>query len=178
MTSYQKELLKNERITGKENIKNYLEKIIRNNILIETGKIDKKQDIVTEKDLYSTQINYLLNSGEETNEKKINKYIVANYYFELAKNFNNIALERGISRNKLWNIVKKNILIKEYNMTKQRIYKNIFRGQMIPSPQFVKNILYNNNDLPSFLSIIYLDEQIKPELKESYEKIIEYAKIV
>ena len=178
LTRYQKELLNNERIIGKTNIKNYLEKIIRNNILIEMGMIDKKKDVIVEKDLYSTQINFLLNSDDEANERNINKYVVATYYFELAKNFNKIALERKISRNKLWKIVKKNILIKEYNKTKLRIYKNIFRGQIIPSPQFVKNILKNNNDLPSFLSIIYLDEQIKPELKESYEKIIEYAKIV
>ena len=138
--------------------------------------IGKKKDVVVEKNLYSTQINYLLNNGDEANERNINKYVVANYYFELAKKFNKIALERRISRNELWKIVKKNILIKEYNKTNLRIYKNIFRGQIIPSPQFVKSTLNKDDDLPSYLSIIYLDEEITPKFKEAYENIIEYTK--
>ena len=138
--------------------------------------IDKKKDVIVEKELYSTQINFLLNSDDETNERNINKYVVANYYFELAKKFNKIAIERKISRNKLWMLVKKNILIKEYNKTKLRIYKNIFRGQIIPSPKFIKKTFKKNGDLPSYLSIIYLDEVITPEFKEAYENIIEYTK--
>ena len=43
-------------------------------------------------------------------------------------------------------------------------------------PQFFKNILNKNDDLPSFLSIIYLDEAITPEYIEAYENIIEYIK--
>ena len=142
------------------------------------GMIGKKKDVVVEKHLYSNQINYLLNSGNEANERNINKYVVANYYSELAKKFNKIALERRISRNELWKIVKKNILLKEYNNSNLRIYKYIFRGEIIPSPQFVKNTLKKNDDLPSYLSIVYLDETITSEFKEAYENIIEYTKII
>ena len=170
---YQKRLLKNEKIKGRINIKDYIEKIIRNNVLIERGAIDKKQDVVIEKDLYSSQVNYLLNNAREENNKAISKYNVANYYFQLAKQFNRIAIERSISRNNLWNITKKNMIIKDQNITTQRLYKYIFRGEIIPSPEFVENSLNNNDDLISYLSIIYLDEIIKPELEESYRKLKE-----
>ncbi len=174
MTRYQKYLLNNEQIYGKENLKNHLEKIIRNKILIEIGFIDKKKDVLIEESLNYTQINYLLNSRDESHKKNINKYNVANYYFQLAKEFNRIALARNISRNELWKIINKNIIIKEYNNTKQRFYKFIFRGEIIPSTKFVENTLINNEDLPSYLSIIYLDEKVTAELEEAYQKLTMY----
>ena len=80
---------------------------MRNKILIEKGIINNKKDIILEKDLHYTQINYILNNIDDGNLKTINKYDVANYYFQLAKQFNSIALERKLSRYELWNIIKK-----------------------------------------------------------------------
>ena len=135
------------------------------------GGVDNKKDVLLEKNLYYTQVNYLLDIRNEDNEKAINKYNVANYYFELAKLFNRIALERKISRNKLWNIIKKNIVMKYYNKTKLRCYKYIFRGELIPSPKIIDKILTYSDDLPSYLSIVYLDESMTIEFKEAYKKL-------
>ena len=171
LTDDQKKLLTNENIDGKTNIQHHFEKIISNKILIEKGILDDKKDILVEKDLYNTQVNYLLNSRNESKERTINKYNVANYYFELAKLFNRIALERKISRNKLWHIIKKNIIVRDFNNTKLRFYKYIFRGELIPSPKYIEKTLTDNDDLPCYLSIIYLDESITPELDEAYANI-------
>ena len=77
-----------------------------------------------------------------------------------------------ISRNKLWSIIKKDIIFKDYNKTILRFYKYIFRGEIIPTPKFVNNILTRNDDLPTYLGIIYLDKTISPKCKEAYEILI------
>lgn len=171
MNDVQQKILANEKINGKTNITHYLEKIICRKILIEKGILNDKKDILIEKDLYNTQVKYLLDSRDDTQDKDINKYNIANYYFILAKEYNRIAIERKITRNELWSLTKKNIIIKHKNMSEQRLYKYIFRGEIIPSPKFVKKILNNNDDLISYLSIIYLDEIIRPELEEAYKKL-------
>ena len=171
LNDVQKRLLANERINGKKNIKHHLEKLICSEILIQKGILNNNKDYLIEKDLYNTQVNYLLDCRDDTHDKAINKYNIANYYFILAKEYNRIALNRKISRNKLWNIIKKNIIIRDYNITKQRIFKYIFRGEIIPSLKFVEHSLNTNNDLISYLSIIYLDETITPELGEAYQKL-------
>mgnify|MGYP001196377998 CR=1 FL=1 len=167
----QKKLLVNEKINGKTNIKHHLEKIIYSEILIEKGILNDKKDVLTEKDLYNNQVKYLLDNRDDTQDKAINKYNIANFYFLLAKQYNSIALKRKISRNELWNIIKKNIILKNHNMSTQRLYKYIFLGEIIPSAKFVEKSLTTNDDLISYLSIIYLDEIIEPELEEAYKKI-------
>ena len=89
----------------------------------------------------------------------------------MAKQYNSIALKRKITRNELWNIIKKNNILKDQNISMQRLYKYIFRGEIIPSAKFVEKSLTTNDDLISYLSIIYLDEIIEPELEEAYKKI-------
>ena len=167
----QKKLLRNEKITGKTNIKNHFEKIICSQILIEKGILNHKKDILIEKNLYNTQVNYLLDNRDDRIDKVINKYDIAHYYFLLAKQYNWIALKRKISRNALWNLVRQNIIIKGQKKSYQRLYKYIFRGEIIPSSKFLVKTLANNDDLPSYLSIIYLDEAIIPELEQAYKKI-------
>ena len=71
-------------------------------------------------------------------------------------------------------MIRKNIILKNYNKTDRRLYKSIFRGEIIPSPRFVYKTLQKNDDLPTYLSIIYLDEEITPELQEAYRKIKNY----
>tara|TARA_Y100000766_G_C18757386_1_gene531617 strand:- start:143 stop:670 length:528 start_codon:yes stop_codon:yes gene_type:complete len=171
LNEVQKKILANEKINEKKHIKHHLEKIISSEILKQKGILNNKKDVLIEKTLYNTQVNYLLDCSDDTHYKAINKYNIANYYFLLAKQYNRIALNRKISRNKLWNIIKKNIIIKDYNNTQQRLYKYIFRGEIIPSIKFVENSLNTNDDLISYLSIIYLDEIITPELGEAYQKL-------
>ncbi|MBW3041847.1 hypothetical protein [Prochlorococcus marinus] len=125
-----------------------------------------------EQDLQKTQVEYLLNTTSNITEKNIDKYKVANYYYFIAKLFNQIAEKRNINRNQLWQIVKNNILFKTFNKTTIRIYKYIFRGELIPSPEFVKNLLEKYDDLPTYLAIVYLDEEITPELNKSYELLL------
>ena len=173
LTYEHNELLKNERIYGKTNIKQHLEKIIRNEILIEKGFIGNKKDILKEKDLHKIQVKYLLDCRNESDKKKINKYNVANYYFNLAETFNRIAIHRKISRNELWKMIKKNTIIKDYNKTQKRIYKYIFRGELIPSPKTVERNLKDKDDLTSYLCIIYLNDNISYKLKEAYSLLIE-----
>ena len=130
-----------------------------------------EKDSITEEFLYEKQIKYILETKSTGIKKNINKYTVSNYYYQLAKRFNEIALERNISRNELWQIVKNNILIKNMQKTELRVYKYIFRGEIIPSPMYVYNALNKYDDLPSYLSIVYLDSIITPELKEAYNHI-------
>mgnify|MGYP001254566771 CR=1 FL=1 len=170
LTQEQKKLLRLKPINGNNNTK-YIEKILFKHLLIENGIVDKKEDYLLEKDLNNTLIEYLLNNSSYSYGEAINKYNVSNYYTELAKQFNNIAIKRAISRNNLWEIIKKNIIFKNSNKTELRIYKYIFRGEIIPSPKYVYKTLNENEDLPSYLSIIYLDELISPELEIAYEKI-------
>ena len=159
--------LSNERI----NYQRHIERIIFKHLLIEKGIVNEQKDYLLEKNLNRTFIEYILNTNSENYNLHIDKYNLGYYYTELARNFNRIALKRSISRNELWKVVKQNILFKKYNRTELRIYKYILRGEIIPSPKFVYNKLKDNDDLPSYLCLVYLDEQISPELKEIYEKI-------
>ena len=147
-----------------------MEKIILKHLLIENGAVDGKEDYLLEKDIYNTVIEYTLNTSSDSYGEGINKYNVAFYYTELAKQFNLIAVKRKISRNNLWKMIKENIIFKNSNKTKLRIYKYIFRGEIIPSPRYVYKTLQNNDDLPTYLSIVYLDEGITPELNMAYKK--------
>ena len=88
LNDVQKKLLANEKINGKKNIKHHLEKIIFSEILIQKGILINKKDILIEKDLYNTQVNYLLDCRDGTHDKAVNKYNIANYYFLLAKKYN------------------------------------------------------------------------------------------
>ena len=162
LTLYQRELLKTEQIHGRLNIKNHLENVMNKHILIETGLVNGQKDYLVEEDLNYNLIEYILNTSSVSYGKAINKYNVSNYYAQLSRYFSEIAKARKISRNNLWHIIKGNIIIKNYNTTYQRLYKNIFRGEIIPSPKFVYNLLQENDDLPSYLSLVYLDEVIVP----------------
>ena len=171
LTQSQKKLLRFKLDKENNNLNEYIEEIIFKHLLIENGIADRKEDYLLEKDLNKTLIEYLLNNSSDSYGKTINKYTVSNYYSELAKQFNSIAIKKLISRNKLWRIIKKNIIFKNSNKTELRIYKYIFRGEIIPSPKYVYKIMNENEDLPSYLSIIYLDESISPQLKIAYEEI-------
>ena len=61
--------------------------------------------------------------------------------------------------------------MRDLNQTKLRIYKYIFRGEIIPSTNFVKKLLHNYDNLPCYLSIMYLDEEVSKELKNAYSLI-------
>ena len=171
MTHNQKKLLRLKLNKENNDLNEYIEKIIFNHLLIENGIVDRKEDYLLEKDLNNTLIEYILKNSSDNYGESINKYNVSNYYTELAKQFNNIAIKRAISRNNLWEIIKKNIIFKNSNKTELRIYKYIFRGEIIPSPKYVYKTINKNDDLPSYLSIIYLDELISPQLEIAYEKI-------
>ena len=145
--------------------------MIFNHLLIENGIMNGKEDYLLDKDLNDTLIEYIFNTSSNCYGEAINKYNVSNYYTELAKQFNNIAIKRAISRNNLWRLILKNIIFKNLNNTELRIYKYIFRGEIIPSPKYVYKTINKNEDLPSYLSIIYLDELISPKLEIAYEKI-------
>ena len=169
LTMDQKNLLLCESKNNKNKIKDYIEKIIFNHIVVEKGKYKNKTDILIKNDLYRNQVDYILSSDSRKSNDKINKYSIANYYYLLAKRFNDIAFSKRITRNELWKLVKINCIFKDQNETNLRIYKYIFRGEVIPSIKFVKKQIDKYDDLPCYMSIIYLDEVIVPELKESYE---------
>ena len=171
LTQKQKILLRLKLIEGNNNLKEYIEKIMFNHLLIEKGSVNEQQDYLIEKNLNNTFIEYILSTNSESYDSEINKYKVGNYYTQLARHFNRIAVQRKISRNNLWKMVKENIIFKHSNKTELRLYKYIFRGEIIPSPRYVLKILQRNEDLPTYLSIIYLDEEITPELKEAYENL-------
>ena len=171
LTHTQKKLLRLKLDKENENLKEYIEKIIFNHLLIENGILNEQKDYLIEKDLNNTLIKYILNTNSNSYGEAINKYNVSNYYTELAKHFNSIAIKSKISRNKLWEMIKKNIIFKNSNKTELRLYKYIFRGEIIPSARYVYKTLNKNEDLPSYLSIVYLDQSISPELEIAYEKI-------
>ena len=153
-------------------IKNHLEKTIRNKILIEKGILDNKKDILIEKDLIKTQVNYILSTKSKVYNKTICKYNLANYYYLLARRFNSIALQRKVSRNTLWLNVKENILFKSFSKTELRCYNLFLRGEIIPCPRLVVNVINKYEELPTYMSIIYLDEHISPELNDAYKKLV------
>ena len=172
LTQNQKILL-TDILTNKSNsYQQYIERIIFNHLLIEKGIVKEQKDNLIEKNLNEAFIQYILNTKSDNYDDNINKYSVGNYYIELAKQYNRIAIKRKISRNELWTIIKKNIIFKNSSKTKLRIYKYFLRGEIIPSPRYVYKILQKHEDLPSYLSIIYLDEEITPELKVAYKRII------
>ncbi len=171
LTRNQKELLKLKLTNENNSFKKYIKAIILSHIIIEKGIGNGKKDYLLEKDLINLLIEYLLNTNSDNDGEEINKYNVGKYYALLAKQFNKIAIKRKISRNNLWNRVKKNILFESGNKTELRLYKYIFRGEIIPSPQYVYKSLKEKEDLPSYISLIYLDEEISPELKEAYYKL-------
>ena len=153
------------------NLKEYIEEIIFNHLLIENGTLDGKNDYLIEEDINKTFIEYILNTSSVSYGEALNKYNVSYYYVELAKRFNKIAIKRKINRNELWKVIRENILFRNSNKTDHRLYKYIFRGEIIPSPRYVYKTLQKNEDLPTYLSIIYLDEEITPELENAYRKI-------
>ena len=153
------------------NLKEYIEEIIFNHLLIENGTLDGKNDYLIEEDINNTFIEYILNTSSVSYGEALNKYNVSYYYVELAKRFNKIAIKRKINRNELWKVIRENILFRNSNKTDHRLYKYIFRGEIIPSPRYVYKTLQKNEDLPTYLSIIYLDEEITPELENAYRKI-------
>ena len=171
MTHNQKKLLKSKLNKENSNHNEYIEEIIFNHLLIENGTIDKKEDYLLEKDLNYTHIEYTLNTSSDSYGEAIDKYNVSNYYTELARHFNRIAIKREITRNELWKSITKNIIFKNSNKTELRLYKYIFRGEIIPSPRYVYKTIKIREDLPSYLSIIYLDESISPELEIAYNRI-------
>tara|TARA_B100001250_G_scaffold408914_1_gene432201 strand:+ start:421 stop:984 length:564 start_codon:yes stop_codon:yes gene_type:complete len=171
LTPEQKGLLRRELIHKGIDAKEYLIETLQNHILIEKGAYRNKQDYILEKNLYKKQIEYLLTNNSNKKISTISKYDVANYYFQLAKQFNKIAQNRDMSRNDLWKITKNNCILKGASKTYLRIYKYIFRGELIPSPNYVAKTLQKNSDLPSYLSIVYLGEMIDPNLNYAHEKI-------
>ena len=171
MTHDQKKLLRLKLNKENNNINEYISRIIFKHLLIENGTVYKKEDYLLEKELNNTLIEYILSTNSNNYGEAINKYNVSYYYTELARQFNRIAIKRKLTRNELWDIIKKNIIFKNSNKTELRLYKYIFRGEIIPSPRYVHKTLEKNDDLPTYLSIIYLDEEIKPELKEAYENL-------
>ena len=162
------------KLNREDSLKEYIEKIIFNHLLIESGTFNRKEDYLLEKDINNTCIEYILNTSSDSYAEAINKFNVSYYYVELAKQFNKIAIKREISRNELWKIIKKNIIFRNSNNTELRIYKYIFRGEIIPSPRYVYKTLQKNDDLPTYLSIVYLDEAITPELNMAYKKFKKY----
>ena len=96
--------------------------------------------------------------GPHSNNSYINeKIFFPSIIIELVKQFNKIAKKRKISRNNLCNIIKQNIIFKNLNKSQLRLYKYIFRGEIIPSPKFVHNSFKEHDDLPSYLALVYLD---------------------
>ncbi len=174
LTEYQKNLLRLKVDNENNNLKKYIEQIIFNHLLVEKGFVNRKEDYLLESDINKTLIEYTLNTSSDSYGETLNKYNVSNYYAQLAKQFNRIAIKRKIYRNKLWKIIKNNIIFKNSNKTELRLYKHIFRGEIIPSPRYVYRIMNENDDLPSYLSLIYLDEKISPELEIAYDKIRVY----
>ncbi|ABM75438.1 Hypothetical protein NATL1_08801 [Prochlorococcus marinus str. NATL1A] len=172
-THNQKKLLRLKLNKNNENLNEYMKKIIFNHLLIENGTVERKEDYLLDKDINNTFIEYILNTSSER-FGELDKYNVSYYYTELAKRFNRIALKRKISRNNLWNMIKENIIFKKSNKTELRIYKYIFRGELIPSPRYVQKRLERDEDLPTYLSIIYLDEAITPKLDIAYKKLKAY----
>ena len=170
LTHNQKKLLRLKLDKDNGNLNEFIEKIVFNHLLIESGTFNRKEDYLLEKDINNTCIQYILNTNSDSYAEAINKFYVSNYYVELAKQFNKIAIKRKIYRNDLWKIIKKNIIFKNSNNTELRIYKYIFRGEIIPSPRYVYQTLQRSDDLPTYLSIVYLDEAITPELNMAYKK--------
>ena len=171
LTQNQKNLLKIKLTNESNSYQKYIEKIIFNHLLIEKGFVNEQKDDLVNKILNNTFTEYILKTKSESYDDNINKYSVGNYYMELAKRFNTIARKREITRNKLWKITKENIIFKNFNNTNLRLYKFIFRGEIIPSPRYVFKTFEKHEELPTYLSIIYLDEEITPELKKAYENI-------
>tara|TARA_Y100000766_G_scaffold273322_1_gene274101 strand:- start:235 stop:651 length:417 start_codon:yes stop_codon:yes gene_type:complete len=99
---------------------------------------------------------------------KINIIKIENYYFELSKTFINITKEKNINSLELINQMKENILLKDLSKDNLVSYKNIFEGMYVPSSEIVYNLFEKYDDLPSYLSIIYLGQNINPELKNAY----------
>ena len=128
LTYEQKELLKKEMLDRETNVKEYIENILYNHILNEKGSYKNKKDYLSEEQQDKLQIEYILKSSSKEKTGQINKYNVSNYYYILAKHYNQIAKERKLCRNKLWEEIKKNILFKEFNTTELRLYKYIYRG--------------------------------------------------
>ena len=112
-----------------------------------------------------------INSQTRENNE-ISKYIISKYYYELAKLFEEIANKRKISKSELWEHVKGNIILRGLTNVEQRTYKNIFIGRNIPMGKDIGKILLKYDDLPSYLSIIYLDENISPEMEKAYSNLM------
>ena len=159
--------LTNEKISYQK----YIERIMLKHLLIEKGIVNEQKDNLTDKGLNETFVEYILSTNSESYDVNIDKYNVGNYYMELAKQYNKIAVKKKISRNDLWKMIRKNIILKNTSKTEHRLYKYIFRGEIIPSPRYVYKTLQKNDELPTYLSIIYLDEEITPELEKAYRKI-------
>ena len=112
-----------------------------------------------------------INSQTRENNEII-KYIISKYYYELAKLFEEIANKRKISKSNLWEQVKRNMILRGLTNVEQRTYKNIFSGRTIPIGKHIGEILLKYDDLPSYLSIIYLDENISPEMEKAYSNLM------
>ena len=173
LTQNQIDLITNGIEDGNTVLQDHIESLLKEHIIESKGKYRNSIDRISYTDLYQLQFEYKRISKDKELKNKININTVADYYLNLAKEYNRIAIKRKISRAELWNLVKKNILLKNFNNTKLRIYKYITRGEIIPSPKFVINEIEIFNDLPCYLSIIYLDEIINPDLKISYTRLVE-----
>ena len=152
----------------------YIERIMYKHLLIEKGIVNEQKDNLTAKNLNETFVHYILSTNSGSYDENINKYSVGNYYMELSKQYNKIAIKKNISRNDLWKMIRKNIILKNTSKTEHRLYKYIFRGEIIPSPRYVYKTLQKNDDLTTYLSIFYLDEAITPELNMAYKKLKKY----
>ena len=175
MTKAQIELIRGELINTPKDLANYLEKILINHVLTEKSEFRNKSDYLSDKDLQKQQVEYILYKNYETEENGKYKYFIFNYYQNLAKHFNTIAIERSISRNSLWHLLKENKLFRTYNKTKLRIYKHIYRGELIPSISNIRNSILNS-ELISFTGIRNLSKEIDIELNNSHEIIIKKFK--
>ena len=174
LTSNQKHLLKGKIFSKKYNYTEYIKMIFKSHVIEAKGKYKDYKDCIVERDLYKKQIEYILKTTDEIDEDCINKFNIANYYFNLAKTFNNVANDRKLKRNELWEIVKKNIICTSFNKTELRIHKYMLRGDIIPSPKYVNKMLNNYDELPTYLSITYLDEIVPGELTYAYERLKGY----
>ncbi len=152
-----------------------MKEVLRKHILIEKGSLLNEYDYLSKSDILVKQFHYILDTPDNSGNNRINKYNIANYYYYLACTFNEIAIKRKISRNQLWQLVKRNEFFKKIDKTSLRTYKYIFRGEVIPSPKFVKNSLLKYEELPTYIGIIYLDECIIPELKNAYNLLTQEA---
>tara|TARA_Y100000766_G_C18743840_1_gene525005 strand:- start:330 stop:899 length:570 start_codon:yes stop_codon:yes gene_type:complete len=173
LTNKQIKLLKNELRYDKAEIESFVEKVLSKHILFEKGKFKDMNDYIIEEDLQKIHIEYILNKNNSFKYKNIDKYNISNYYYNLAQEFNDIASKRKLNRKELWNNIKENLKLEKFNKSELRLYKYIFRGEVVSSPKYVYNSFQRFGDLRCYRTIIKIVETQNKKLTNSYKKLYE-----